>query len=699
MDQFIKKFLEEAHDLIEKLESALLDLENNPNDNSIIQNIFRIMHTLKGNSAMFGYERINEFTHHLETIYDLVRNDKLALNKAILDVTFKSIDHITMLLDYKNELPADVMTAHTSLMNVVIAISDDSTGTETANSNETKNEAKTPEAETNENTFYIYFEPHQDICKFGTNPLYLIEDLVQLGKAVVFPKTHKIPPISDIDAELLYISWEILLATKEQENDIKDVFIFVEDDCNLTIEHIAKGNVITDNLISTLTPRTQEEPLLTKDEIVAALGSKETTSTSEGEKKVKRSLKEKIQEASKQTQVETPGKLASKDTAISSIRVSSDKLDTLMNLISELVTFQARLSLFADNYGIGELSGLTENMEKISRRLRDTAFSICLIPLESMLTRFQRLVRDVSQEIGKDVKFITEGAETELDKTIIESLADPIMHILRNSLDHGIESAERRAELGKPAQGTIKLKAYYSGTSVYIEIKDDGGGIPVKKIREKAIQKGMMTADQNLSDKEILDFIFAPGFSTAAKVTELSGRGVGMDVVRRKISDIRGDVELDSVENEGTTISIRLPLTLSIIDGLLVEVADTRYIIPLSVINNIFAAKSSDLKEYNDLLVHEGEKIPYVNLRSEFIESTYDAKEVQVVVVNFNDYKVGLVVDQVIGEYQAVLKPLGKMFKKQDFVSGATILGDGTIALVVDSGRIIKQFIQKTKEN
>jgi two-component system chemotaxis sensor kinase CheA len=650
---------------------------------------------------MFGYERINEFTHHLETIYDLVRNDKLALNKAILDVTFKSIDHITMLLDYKNELPSDVMAAHTSLMNVVIAISDDSANSETSNpnNNDTKSESKQPESETNENTYYIYFEPHQDICKFGTNPLYLIEDVIQLGKAAVFPKTHKIPALSEIDAESLYISWEILLATKENENDIKDVFIFVEDDCNLTIEHIAKGNIISDFLIQAITPISQSETLLTKEILLKAIAPKQesTGAKPEADKKPKRSLKEKIQEATKQT--ETSAKITSKDSAISSIRVSSDKLDTLMNLISELVTFQARLSLFAENYGISELSGLTENMEKISRRLRDTAFSICLIPLESMLTRFQRLVRDVSSEIGKDVKFITEGAETELDKTIIESLADPIMHILRNSLDHGIESAERRAELGKPAQGTIKLKAYYSGTSVYIEIKDDGGGIPVAKIRNKAIEKGMMTADQNLTDKEILDFIFAPGFSTAAKVTELSGRGVGMDVVRRKISDIRGDVEIDSVENVGTTITIRLPLTLSIIDGLLVKVAETLYIIPLSVINNIFAAKTTDLKEYNDLLVHEGEKIPYVNLRNEFIEQAFNSNEVQVVVVNFNDYKVGLVVDQVVGEYQAVLKPLGKMFKKQDFVSGATILGDGTIALVIDSGRIIKQFIQKTKEN
>jgi two-component system, chemotaxis family, sensor kinase CheA len=339
------------------------------------------------------------------------------------------------------------------------------------------------------------------------------------------------------------------------------------------------------------------------------------------------------------------------------------------------------------------LMPIAENVQKLSRQLRDVAFSIVLIPIENMLTRFQRLVRDLSSELGKDVVFVTEGAETELDKTIIESLADPLMHILRNSLDHGIEDAEQRAKSGKPKQGRISLKAFYSGANVMIKISDDGAGIDPEIITQKAIAKGIITADRKLSKREVLDLVFLPGFSTAKKVTDVSGRGVGMDVVKRKIADIRGEVEIDSELGIGTSITIKLPLTLSIIDGLLVKVEDTHFIIPLTFVDKIFAVEHSTIANtFNNVIVLDGKQVPFFYVRREFGHQESTQFYEQAIVVNFEEKSVGLIVDSVIGEYQAVLKPLGKHYKRQDMISGATILGDGTVALVMDSNKIIKLF-------
>jgi len=364
-----------------------------------------------------------------------------------------------------------------------------------------------------------------------------------------------------------------------------------------------------------------------------------------------------------------------------------------MNLVSELVTTQARLSLFAEQNNITGLTAIAENVQKLSRQLRDTAFSIVLIPIENMLTRFQRLVRDLSSELKKDVVFVTEGADTELDKTIIESLSDPLMHIIRNSLDHGIEETQERIKMGKPKQGKITLKAFYSGANVHIMVSDDGAGIDPEKIRDKAISKGIIPPDKKLTKKEILDIIFLPGFSTAKTVTDVSGRGVGMDVVKRKIADIRGEVEVESEVGIGTTITIKLPLTLSIIDGLLVKVVDTDYIIPLSAVDKIYAVEHEKVYEtFNNVLVLEGKQVSFFNIRKEFGKPDSTQSIEQVIVVNFDDNRVGLVVDFVIGEYQAVLKPLGKHYKKQEMISGATILGDGSIALVLDTNKIIKLF-------
>lgn len=672
MDQFKKKFFEEAFDLIQDLEDSLLILEEDPDSSSHIERVFRAMHTIKGNSAMFGFSHIDRFTHNLETVYDFVRQGKLKITSPLLTATLSAVDQLKTLLNEGDTVSDETMAESlriTEQVNSFIA------GTAKVGEEEDRGLALLAKDADIASTYFISFKPHADIFKTGTNPLYLVDELCSLGRSITYAHTEAIPELSlEMEADSCYTAWSIFLSTTEDVNALYDVFIFVEGSCEVDITLLAGIDLLGNTQFS---DRIAELYLAGGAFNAAELKHyAETLCTSEQALECAQTARRTV---------------TTKENTISSIRVSSDKVDGLMNLVSELVTMQAQLSLFAEKSLLPELSAISENMDKITRRLRDTAFGICLIPLDSMLTRFHRLVRDVSKELGKDVAFITEGTDTELDKTVIENLADPIMHILRNSLDHGIESAQERAAKGKPAQGTIRLRAFYSGTNVHIQIFEDGRGINPETIRAKAIESGIIGADAVLSKQETLDLIFRSGFSTAARVTELSGRGVGMDVVKRKISEIRGEVEIDSEVDKGTSITIKLPLTLSIIDGLLVKISETYFVIPLSAVDTIYAAKHTDLKKYNNMVVLAGRQMPYVYLRTYFDYPANDEDQEQIVVVSYSDISVGLVVDRVVGEYQAVLKPLGKAFKSLDFVSGAAILGDGTIALVLDTTRVIRQ--------
>ncbi len=694
LDNFKRKFIEEAVDLIDELEKTVLELEENTGDMDIVQRIFRIMHTLKGNSSMFGFEQIDRFTHHMETIYDQVRSGEREVTQATLDATLRSVDHLKNLLEEAGNESAALMQEQETLMQQMDAIIEgravatapkkEGAGLEPSTTAPAQQQgASGKEYE----TFFIRYAPVTDIFNNGTNPLYQVDELQALGTAKIKVHFDKVPPLEEIEPSFCYTSWEILLATDKGQNAIDDVFIFVENDSDLEIQRLDAGN------------------LLENQRFVAALDDlwvKQATPNIEDIRKI-------IPQPEPEVQVETTTAVAqtnqmaaaarqnaAKNVAISSIRVASEKLDELMNLVSELVTTQARLTLFAEENDLPGLTVISENVQKLSRQLRDIAFSIVLIPIENLITRFHRLVRDLSQGLHKDVRFLTEGSDTELDKTIIEGLADPLMHILRNSLDHGIEDVETREKAGKPRQGTVRLKAFYSGTNVMIQVSDDGAGIDPAAVHNKAVEKGIIPPDRKLSRRETLDLVFMPGFSTAKKVTDVSGRGVGMDVVKRKISELRGEVELDSERGVGTTITIKLPLTLSIIDGLLVKVDETSYVIPLSAVDKIYAVEHEKVvNQFNDVVVLDGKQIPFFNLRKEFNLPETKLTMEQVIVVHFEERKVGFVVDTVVGEYQAVLKPLGRHYKNQDMISGATILGDGTVALVMDTNRIIKHFTAK----
>jgi len=691
MENFRRKFIEEASESINNLEEALLELEVSPDNNKLIQKVFRVMHSLKGSGAMFGFEKISEFTHHLESLYDLVRNNKLALSKELFNITLLSVDHIKLLLN-NEPLNSELMVVHDNINKKII---DFFAQVQVNELNETDVELVLNSIDENVEkfipeqvsgsvaSFYIKFEPFSGIFENGTNPLFLLDELAASGTVFTIVNTSQVPDIQSISPITCYTAWELVLVTDKTEDFIRDIFIFVESDSNLIINNFYEGDIFQkENVAAKLeyfrnhTKKININDLLKNNEPVV----------------------EKINIIKKNDFVEIKNETNNqKENIISTIRVSSDKLDHLMNLVSELVTTQARLSLYAEKNRENELIAIVEDVQKLSRQLRDNAFDICLIPVESMLTRFRRLVRDLSNELGKEVDFITEGTDTELDKTIIEGLMDPLLHIIRNSIDHGIENEQDRLKLSKPKIGKILFKAFYSGASVVIEISDDGRGIDIDGVRSKAIENKLITHDSVLSDKELLNLVFIAGFSTAKTVTGLSGRGVGMDVVRRKIDEIRGNVEINSKKNIGTTITIKLPLTLSIIDGLLINISETKYIIPLSVVEKIYEVLHYRVeKAFNNIIVLDGTQFPFLNLRKEFLIKDAPPSQEQMVMVKYEDKLMGILVDSVIGEYQAVLKPLGRHFKEQEIISGATILGDGTVALVMDTNKIIYTFSNST---
>ncbi len=672
MEQFKNKFIDEALDLIQELESSSLELSSDPSNSEQIEVIFRAMHSLKGGSAMFGFEKIDTFTHQLETAYDKVRSGNLKVNDKLLDLTFQSIDHIKVLLSEDDSLSEETLNTHNILLQSILDLLEDRQGSATVS------QVSGPEAvsaKESGSTYFIKFVPREDIMKNGTNPMLIINELQSLGESRVFSYTRNIPEFENLDVLSCYTYWIIILHTLSSEDDIRDVFMFVDLDCDLEIKHLCENNIL------------EKDEFRNKLEEVYEAGRDIDFKESE-------TLAGDLQKTSA-TPSDTPARgtfTRQKEQKISSIRVSSEKLDELIGLVSELVTRQASLTLISENIHHKELITVAEDIDKITRRLRDSTFNIRLIPVDNMVTRFQRLVRELSQELDKEVNFHTEGTDTELDKTIIEGLIDPLMHIIRNSIDHGIEPAEERKALGKPEKGTIKLKAFYSGANVYLQVSDDGKGMNIARIREKAHELELIK-DIEPSEKELLDMLFLPGFSTAQNVTKVSGRGVGMDVVKRKISDLRGEISIDTEENVGTTMTIKLPLTLSIIDGLLVMIDKTHYVIPLASVDKCYEFKHEELSNAvnNMIYVDEGH-IPFAYLRKEFAIDTPPPAIEQVIAIEYDDMIFGLAVDQVVDEYQAVLTTLGKMFNNQDMISGATILGDGTVALVVDPNRIIKQF-------
>lgn len=671
IDKFKAKFVEESLDNLHDLEEALLLLEKDKSDKEIIERIFRAMHSLKGGGAMFGFNDLSEFTHHLETVFDWVRNGKLSVSDDLISLTFKASDQIKHFLDV-GDLSDEAEKKELSVFTTQIQqfVSNPSGNTE-----KSADSVIEEEVDDDSKSFFIQIKPHVNILHNGTNPLFLLDDLHALGEAIVVSYHEKVPEFGKLNTEDCYISWDVFLNTNESVNEIQDVFIFVEDECDLKVVEIAKGNILKHAQLLNLIKDAEEGNHRITEKLL-----KEITWVSTPQ----------LEEVSQKKKVEL------KDHKISSIRVSSKKIDELVNLVSELVTIQAQLNLHAEKSEDPQLLDLSENIQKLTRQLRDNAFEISLIPIQNDLMRFQRLVRDLSKELNKEIEFIIEGGDIELDKNIIEHLTDPLLHMIRNCVDHAIELPDERIKKGKSPKGTIIFKAYYEGANVIIKVIDDGKGIDPDILLNKAIAKGMVNEGAELSKKEILDLVFRSGFSTKEKVSDLSGRGVGMDVVKRKIGEIRGEVSIDSEVDMGTTITLELPLTLSIIDGLLVTVANTQYVIPISAIEKIYPLESElKAKIFNNVITLDGEQFPIIILRDIFNELGQASKE-HIIQVKYENKKIGLLVDDVVGEFQTVVKPFGRLLKDQDSISGASIMGDGTISMVVDTNKLIHHhWIQK----
>lgn len=666
IDKFKAKFVEESMDNAHDLEEALFLLEKDMSNKELIERIFRAMHSLKGGGAMFGFNHLSEFTHHLETVFDWVRTNKLAVSTELISLTFTAVDHINHLLrtgDLTNEKELGEQNALVQEIKEFLTISS------IPSSGLVHSSVLVEEDKVEVKTYLITFIPQPQILQNGTNPLYLLDDVHALGKAITVAFTHNIPPLELLNTSSSYCIWQIILSTSEPVNEIRDVFIFVEDECELRVEQVSAKNIVHNPETRELVEKAlQSNVLLSTDDFYD-----EDWETKQGRDGGERK------------------KIATKEHKISSIRVSSPKIDELVTLVSELVTIQAQLSLYAEHNTDPTLLALSEDIQKLARQLRENAFDISLIPLQNELLRFQRLVRDLSKEQNKEIDFLIEGSDLELDKNIIEHLTDPLLHILRNSIDHGIELPKERASKGKSPKGTIMFKAYYSGAYVIIEISDDGQGIDPDFIRQKAISKGIIEDDVILTEKETLDLLFVSGFTTRDTVSGVSGRGVGMDVVKRKIANIRGEVAIDSQVGKGTIISLKLPLTLSIIDGLLVRVGSNQYVFPISAIDKIYALDNAQVKDtFNNVIVIENEQIPFIDLRKIFNAPLSQADLVQVVMLKSEDKKTGIIVDSILGEFQTVVKPLGRYLKKQELISGASIMGDGTISMVIDTASLLQ---------
>ncbi len=696
MEEMKATYIQEANELLENLESSLLSLEDNPNDTSNIEQVFRVMHTLKGNSSMFGLSKIAEFVHDLETIYDKIRQGEMELTKEILNTTLASFDHLNLII-VDSDLEDEKNTEnHVALIHKIHGFIQGTTVSQAIVVPSEKAETTTSSVIPDNilRTYYVHFEPKTEFFLDGSNPLILVAELCQLGKHLVVPHFHKVTSIDDFNPTSCITFWEIYIESGGAKDKIDEVFVFAESNAKIEVVELTSSDLISNKEFAEKVQEIKFKDQLIDRELLFELASRLGKSIVPDLPILPAIDANELIAESKNTH-----KSETKEKVVSSIRVSSDKLDELMNLVSELVTTQASLTLYNQKNETPELELISENIEKLSRRLRDIAFGMTLVPINNMFSRFQRLVRDVSMALNKEVQFVTEGGETELDKSIIETLTDPLMHIIRNSLDHGLELPDVRERLGKPRKGTVKLKAFYSGISVYIQIIDDGKGIDVNVIREKAVSKGFIKSDDVLTDKEVFDFIFYPGFSTAAVVTDISGRGVGMDVVKRNISELKGSIIVESSVNIGTTLTIKLPLSLSIIDGLLVDVANVYYIIPLSVVDKCYEVDNLEMmNNFNQLLVLDEQQVPFINVRKEFgYEEISNSEKSQIIVVSDSDRRVGISVDHIVGEYQAVVKPIGKYYKNQDFISGATILGDGSIALVMDTHKIIDLYTEHAK--
>lgn len=646
LSQFHQVFFEESFEGLDIMESGLLELDPNAVDNETVNSIFRAAHSIKGGSATFGFNHVAEFTHVMETLLDEVRDGSRSITKDDVDLFLQSVDCLRDLLtglQAETEVDPTQSQALTKKFEAILGMES------TEASSEQKQAVDTGMG------WRIYFNPEPQIMTTGNEPLRMFWQLAELGELTIETDISRLPKFNSMNVESCYVSWMLDLRGENIEKSaIEEIFEWVEDDAEIRIDP--------------LEVEVEKHPIAEKPveatEIVHAV----------------------------------PVKTATKPAEAGSIRVDIDKIDTMINMVGELVITQSMLGQIGSEFSPDKLTKLQEGLQDLERNvqvLHESVMQVRMLPISFTFNRFPRMVRDLSSQLGKKISLVVNGETTELDKTVMEKIGDPLVHLLRNSLDHGIETPDERLEAGKPETGVITLSAFHQGGSVVIEITDDGRGLPKEKVRQKAVKNGLVGSNDTLSDEQVQDLIFQPGFSTADQVSDVSGRGVGMDVVRKNIQGLGGTVSVKSEEGVGSTFTIMLPLTLAILEGQLVRVGSEIYVFPLV---SILESLSVDLSQINtvagsaDVLRLRDDYIPIIPLYEVFeVEpDSVDIENSLVVVVESEGIKVGLVVDELQAQQQVVIKSLESNYRSVEGISGATILGDGTVSLILDIPGVVK---------
>ena len=729
-------FRQEAADLLGELEQALLELEREPADTAAINRVFRAMHTLKGSGATSGFVELSAFLHHVEDVFNAAREGRVAVNSTIVDLTLRLCDAIARYLEAAPaEAPAVLQRADPDLQALLRFLPAKAGKAEAA-----AKEAGPAPAPADKH-WRIHFRPHSGVFQQGIDPGMFLDSLRALGDCEIQTLVEALPPLSELDPELSHLAWSIRLATAADEAAIRDVFCFIEGDCDLEIAPEAPPAATTAWYVEfQATPALLAAPGALDSIILelSGLGSHHVLeSPPAGDEPQPGRWRLKLETAAPRERIDDAftfaidarpridrapfdqpagapaaapdvstaaapkngnGKVRRDASAAAAaavatakremLRVSADKLDKLVNLVGELVILKSQVSegCSAVPNLPPMLQGAAEGLQRLAFELRDVVLGVRMMPIGETFAKFQRLTRDLSRDLGKEVALVIQGAETEMDKTVLDQLADPLMHLVRNSLDHGCETPEARVAAGKPRTATLTLRAEQRGDRVWIVVADDGRGLDAAKIRAKAIARGLLSPDANPSEQEIYQFIMLPGFSTADKVSEVSGRGVGLDVVKRSIEALRGSIELRSTPGQGAEIRLSLPLTLAIIEGLMVRVGGDRYILPLGSAREAIELRRDRRLAANGRNVVDlhGEMMPYVRLREVFDYTDEPPPIERIVIVELEDKRIGIAVDEVLGNHQTVLKSLGWLGRRVDVFTGATVLGDGRVALIVD---------------
>ncbi|MFZ6007512.1 MAG: chemotaxis protein CheA [Nitrospirota bacterium] len=673
-------FVDEAMERLAEFEDGLLRLEKSPDDKDLINTIFRAAHTIKGSSGSIGLKDISSFTHVMEEILDMVRQDSLSAGKDLINVMLEASDMIKEMVGCVASETAFDFNRCTDLIRRMEELK--------------QGQDKTSGLK----TFKIIFIPAPDLFRRGIDPSIVIDDLRSIGEiASIKCHTDAVPVLSDMNPENLYLKWDIQLKTNRDESEIRNVFEFVEEGSEIKI--FPANTHEYEKYMAPLGRMLVDEGVVRAEDVENALKSQKKLGEILVEQgKVSPNDVEKVIEKQRGMKIES-----FKNAVSSTIRVDLKKLDHLINIVGEMVIIHSMFQQAIHHNGQGNggnataerLDALLSQLQRIGSDIQESAMSLRMLPVGEVFQRFTRLVRELSASKNKNIELVITGEDTELDKGVLEKIADPLVHLIRNSIDHGIETPEERLPKGKPANGTIHLSAYQMGDSVYIDVEDDGRGLNKEKIIEKAVSKGIISSGSGLADDHIFNLIFMPGFSTAESVTDISGRGVGMDVVKKNIESLNGRVYIRTEQDAGTTISIKLPLTLAIIDGLTLLVGEEVFAIPITSVVESLRPNRMDVKSLNEkgeVINVRGEYIPLMRLYEILGITSWkkDPWDAIVIVTMHEGRKYGLLADELMGEQQIVIKNLGSATPRVSGIGGGTILGDGRVALVLDVPGIVE---------